>query len=348
MKKLNVSFHHYPLQFKVEAKTSRNTLTVKDSWIVLFEDNSGQRGYGECAPIWGLSPESQVDLEAKMLELSSSNDYEKVDISRFPTLNFGLETAKADLTADNHILYDSPFSRGKKGIPINGLVWMGDLAYMKKQIAEKLDAGFTSLKLKVGSQEIDDELAILEAIRKEFNPATLEIRLDANGAFEFEDVPKILRQFSEHKIHSIEQPIEAGNWDQMAQLCANPIIPIALDEELIRITTSRRKRALLDVIKPQYIILKPSLLGGLRTCDEWVKQAKYKGIGWWVTSMLESNIGLSAIAQWVSTKNTSMKQGLGTGMLYSNNVDSPLVIKGEELWMSKKSWQIESALKKLK
>ena len=344
MKILKVSFLHYPLHFKVEAKTSRNTLKVKDSWIVVCKSNSGTIGYGECAPIWGLSPENREELELKMLELSASSDPEAIDLKHYPTLKFGLETAIKDLSTDNHILFDSEFSSGKTGIPINGLVWMGDIAFMKNQIGKKLDAGFSCLKLKVGAQNLEDELGILKEIRREFSADRLEIRLDANGAFASHEVLTTLDRFAKFTIHSIEQPIQPGNWNQMAEVCASSPMPVALDEELIGVYEPARRKLLLDTIDPQYIILKPSLLGGLAACDEWVDLAASNDIGWWATSMLESNIGLNAIAQWVSTKNTEMKQGLGTGKLYSNNIPSPLEIRGEELWLGNQAWNIETAL----
>lgn len=344
MKRHKVSFHHYPLNFKFEAKTSRNTLKTKDSWIVVCESDAGTFGYGECAPIWGLSPENLEDLKKKMRDLSSSSDPEKVDLSLFPTLQFGLETAIADGQVDNHKLFESDFTSRKTGIPINGLIWMGDIAFMKRQIAEKLDSGFSCLKLKVGAQNLVDELTVLREIRKEFDPQKLEIRLDANGAFAPNNAGDILNKYADFVIHSIEQPIQPGQWGEMAQLCATTPIPIALDEELIGVYSPSDRKSLLETIQPQFLILKPSLLGGLSACDEWVNLAEFHQVGWWSTSMLESNIGLNAIAQWVSSKGTTMKQGLGTGLLYSNNIPSPLEIRNEELWLGEENWGIENAL----
>jgi len=344
MKRLKISLLHYPLHFKFEAKTSRNALKVKDSWIVVCESNSGNIGYGECAPIWGLSPENREELKLKMIELSASSYPEAIDLKHYPTLKFGLETAVKDLSADNHILFDSEFSSGKVGIPINGLIWMGDISFMRTQISKKLNSGFSCLKLKVGAQNLEDELAVLENIRKEYTPEQLEIRLDANGAFNPKDVIGILRRYADFAIHSIEQPIQSGSWSKMGEICAASPISIALDEELIGIYEPARRKEMIEAINPQYIILKPSLLGGLAACDEWIKLAESNNVGWWATSMLESNIGLNAIAQWVSTKRTKMKQGLGTGQLYSNNIISPLEIRGEELWMCDQNWDIPASL----
>lgn len=344
MKRLKVSFHHLPLHFKFEAQTSRNTLRIKDSWIVELEDHEGNRGYGECGPIWGLSPESEAELKSQMEVYSQLDSIDLNPISHLPSLRFGLETAMLDLESEGHILFESEFSAGVKGIPINGLIWMGDIDWMKKQIASKLDLGFTCLKLKVGAQNLDDELQVLQGIRKSFPPEQLEIRLDANGAYTPENALSVLERFTEYSIHSIEQPIQPGKWPEMAKVTQDSPIAIALDEELISVYDLEKKKQLLEEINPQYIILKPSLLGGLKACDEWISLAESQNVGWWATSMLESNVGLNAIAQWVATKGPEMKQGLGTGQLYSNNIPSPLEIRGEELWMGKDKWQIESSI----
>ena len=240
-------------------------------------------------------------------------------------------------------LFDTPFSRGEKGISINGLIWMGDQAFMKQQIKEKLKNGFSCIKMKIGAIDFASEIALIRSIREEFNSDEIELRVDANGAFSPKGALEKLKQLAHLDIHSIEQPIKQGQWQEMAALCEQTPLPIALDEELIGVFYAEEKNKLLDTIKPQYIILKPSFIGGFRGTDNWIELAEKSGVGWWITSALESNVGLNAIAQYTSTKNSILRQGLGTGSLYANNIPSPLEIcEGEIRYTIEKKWNLET------
>lgn len=331
------SFEKYDLHFKKPAGTSRGYLTDKPSWFLYIEDReNGLRGVGECSVIPGLSPDDVADLETYIR--ASCEEFNKnqhlilpVFHKPLPALAFAWEMALLDLqNGGRQIYFESDFTRGNKSIFINGLIWMGSRESMLQQVEDKIKAGFSCVKLKIGSLNFEEELDVLKAIR-EYYGYDLELRLDANGAFPIYDAPEKLLQLADYKIHSIEQPIKPGQADAMAELCRNSPIPIALDEELISIYSYKEKCLLLKKIKPQYIILKPSLLGGFAAADEWIALAEKLGIGWWATSALESNIGLNAIAQWVGTKEINMPQGLGTGSLYTNNVESPLYLEGENL-----------------
>ncbi len=334
---LHLSFHKHTSVFKTPGGTSRGILETKDSWIIeLWSSHDSETiGTGEVSIIEKLSIDdpSRIEPALKLLKELINKDPESIPdfLSPFPAIQFGLETALLDLKKGGHqILFPSNFTRGKTGIPINGLVWMGDFASMHKQLKEKLEAGFTCIKIKVGAIDFEQELSLLKQVRNEFKQNEIEIRVDANGAFAVGEAEEKLKRLSEYQLHSIEQPIKAGHWEAMARLCELDIIPIALDEELIG--NRDNKAALLDSIDPPYIILKPSLLGGLTVGDEWIKLAEERNIGWWATSALETNIGLNAIAQWTVTKNNPMPQGLGTGQLFTNNFESPLQVKNGELW----------------
>jgi o-succinylbenzoate synthase len=267
-----------------------------------------------------------------------------IELSAFPAIRFGLETAILDLEhGGKRLLYPSGFTTGATGIPINGLIWMGNKPEMLSRITEKLDQGFKVLKMKVGALSFDDELEILHALRKENPPAQLELRLDANGAWQPNEALEKLKVLSEYGIHSVEQPIAAGTPEAMARVCTISPIPIALDEELIGVHTPEQKEQLLATINPHFIILKPSLLGGFTASEEWINLAEKQGTGWWVTSALESNIGLNAIAQWTATLNTTLPQGLGTGSLFANNIPSPLTVTGSRLfYRPEKAWNLSS------
>ena len=265
----------------------------------------------------------------------------------FPSIKFAIETALLDLeNGGSRILIDSKFTREEAGIPINGLIWMGNKKDMVTQIEDKLNKGFSCLKLKVGAIHFDDELDILSAIREQFSERDLELRLDANGAFHPSMALHKLNRLSDFKIHSIEQPIMPGLFDEMAELCRISPIPIALDEELIGVKSTENRKQLLKIIKPAYIILKPSMLGGFNNTNEWIKLAIESDIGWWITSALESNIGLSAIAQYTYALGIKIPQGLGTGLLYSNNIKSPLYLSKDYLWFNKNNQWNYSFLKK--
>jgi o-succinylbenzoate synthase len=328
------------LNFKRPAGTSRGILNEKPGFLITVFDTESPdiKGVGECSVIPGLTPEWSDGYEQKLEwvchNINLLKDSYHSELVEFPSIRFGVETALLDLaTGGKRLLFDTPFSRGSQGITINGLIWMGSKEYMMEQIGQKLSQGFECLKLKIGAIDFEQEIEVLQYIRNRFKADVLELRVDANGAFLPHEAPTKLRRLASLDIHSIEQPIKAGQWSQMAELCANSPLPIALDEELIGIGSYETKRSLLETIKPQYIILKPSLLGGFGASAEWIALANGCGVGWWVTSALESNVGLNAIAQWTSTLNNSLPQGLGTGSLYTNNIPSNLTVKGQKLWL---------------
>ena len=305
----------YTLKFKFQAGTSRGIYTEHSVKYIEISDenNPAHIGIGEYAPLPDLSP----DTASAML--------------------FAHETALWHYDRQTLKLSDTPFARGETGIPINGLIWMGDYATMQKRIEEKIAAGFRCLKLKIGAIHFDDEIALLKQIRNRYPREVIELRVDANGAFTPSDAMHKLDALAKLNLHSIEQPIRAGQWEAMANLCRNTPLPIALDEELIPASfesyTTDYKAQLLDTIRPQYIVLKPSLHGALSGCDEWIRLATERHTQWWATSALESNVGLNAIAHWVAQYNPSMPQGLGTGQIYENNIEGyPLELRGDEVW----------------
>jgi o-succinylbenzoate synthase len=339
---LHVSYKKHTLIFKRPGGTSRGVLSTKDSWFIKVWHGEGSDivGIGECSIINGLSPDPVERLEEKLKELVSNiNNYFEVDLSEFPSISFGLETALLDLASGGkRILFPSSFTNGEKSIPINGLIWMGAFDFMRQQIIEKLEAGFDCIKLKIGAIDFKQELQLLKMIRKDFSENELELRVDANGAFKPEEALEKLKQLSDYRIHSIEQPIRQNQWQEMAALCEQSPIDIALDEELIGLDDAMIPE-MLDAVQPQYIILKPSLVGGFKRSEYFISEAEKRNIGWWVTSALESNIGLNAIAQWTATLNNTMPQGLGTGQLFTNNIDSPLEIINANLkYNPKASW----------
>lgn len=309
-------------------------------------------GVGECAPLPGLSIDARPDLEAKLRQLAADvtarqltvNDLQlmlkSADLREWPAIRFALETALLDMQQGGiKKLYANDFSEGRAGIPINGLIWIGEKNFMQEQIKKKLSEGYTCLKLKIGSLDFATELDILHQIREVAGPEDLTIRVDANGAFAPGEAFRKLERLSRYSLHSIEQPIRQGRPEQMQQLCAYTPIPIALDEELIGVQEMEKQVELLDFIKPQFIILKPTLLGGMQASADWIKLAEERRIDWWMTSALESNIGLNAISQFTANYTISIPQGLGTGQLYHNNIDSPLQIRKGWLWYSGGSWE---------
>lgn len=325
------------LHFKQPAGTSRGVYRTRQVWYLwLKEVESGRYGVGECAPLPDLSCDASSDYEqvlsglCRSFEATGSIDYEA--FRPYPSMLFGLETALQHLQAGGVRFFHTPFSQGEEGIPINGLIWMGNFEEMFQRLEEKMRLGFRCIKVKIGAIDFDKELELLAHIRQRFLRGQIELRVDANGAFQPADAPHKLETLSRFDLHSIEQPIRAGQWEAMARLCASTPIPIALDEELIGINERTRKADLLDTIRPQYIILKPSLHGGLHGAAEWIELARERGIGSWVTSALETNVGLNAIAQWCATLRPQMPQGLGTGLLFTDNIDYPLYIEGDCLW----------------
>ena len=336
---MKASYHKYMLDFKRPSGTSRGILTQKETWFLILEHN-GKMGVGECGLLRGLSIDDRPDYEEKLswvcknIHLGEEQLWKKT--FEFPSIQFGIETAFKSLESNNPFdLFPSDFTNSKASILINGLVWMGDDAFMKQQIQEKIEQGFKCIKLKIGAINFDKELAILRSIRDDFSQDEMEIRVDANGAFSLDSALDKLHQLTEFKLHSIEQPIAKNNSDMMAELCEKTPFPIALDEELIGVFSAQEKQDLLTKIQPQFIILKPSFVGGFRGTNEWIAIAEKLNIGWWITSALESNIGLNAIAQWTYLQNNKMPQGLGTGALYTNNFECPLKVENGNLWYDK-------------
>ncbi|MBO0323391.1 o-succinylbenzoate synthase [Muricauda sp. CAU 1633] len=341
---MKATYKKYILNFKIPSGTSRGVLTQKETWFLLLQDEN-RYGIGECGILRGLSVDDVPGYEEKLQwvceNIHLGQDGLLQELNGFPSLQFGLEQAFLSLQSQNPFeLFPSEFTKKESAIPINGLIWMGDEAFMLSQLKQKLKDGFQCIKMKIGAIDFAAELSILKTIRNNFTPQEIELRVDANGAFSPTDAMEKLQQLSEYQLHSIEQPIKPGQWEQMAELCQNTPLPIALDEELIGIFYVTEKEQLLQTIKPQYIILKPSLVGGFNGCREWIDLAEKYQIGWWVTSALESNIGLNAIAQWTYTLGNSMPQGLGTGSLYTNNFKSPLEVSNGKLYYSKtKQWK---------
>lgn len=348
---LKADYKKYTLNFNFPAGTSRGVLKQKDSWFIILSIDKDKAGIGECGLLKGLSFDDRPGYEEKIQEVCSEiNTTQKYDLHKlvdFPSIRFGLEMAFLDLKSKNErVLFPSDFTEGKDSININGLVWMGEFEFMQKQIREKIETGFSCIKLKIGAINFEKEVQLIKSIRKEFTEKNIEIRVDANGAFKHDEALGKLKRLSEYNLHSIEQPIKQEQWEEMAKLCEKTPLPIALDEELIGVFDIDEKGKMLNQIKPQYIILKPSLVGGFVASEEWIKLAEERNIDWWVTSALESNIGLSAIAQWTYTLKNKMPQGLGTGQLYTNNFESPLKISNGKLnYILENSWDLQNLLK---
>jgi O-succinylbenzoate synthase len=340
---MKASYYKHVLQFKKPSGTSRGVMTHRDTWMIKIQEN-GKTGIGECSMLRGLSYDDRPDFEDK-LQWVCDNIHLGEEVlcemlTDYPAIQFGVETAFLSLRSDDpFILYPSAFTKGEEPIDINGLVWMGTAEQMKTQITEKIEAGFTCVKLKIGAIAFERELELLSYIRGEFDESHIEIRVDANGGFSSNDALNKLNQLAGFQIHSIEQPIAQKQTDNMSELCKSTPIPIALDEELIGVTEVGEKEKLIAKIRPQYIILKPGLVGGFRGCLQWIRIAEKYGAGWWITSALESNVGLNAIAQWTYTLKNPIPQGLGTGALYTNNFDCPLEVSSGKLWYrSEESW----------
>lgn len=333
-----ISIEERVLHFKQPAGTSRGVYTERKIWLLHLEDGN-RKGVGECAPLPQLSCDDIPDYSEKLrafcddVERTGKIDYETM--RDYPSMLFGMETALNDVRCKKEDTEGEAFS-----IPINGLVWMGTFDEMQQRIEQKLKQGFRCIKLKIGAIDFEAELELLKKIRERFGPRELELRVDANGAFKFDEALYKLELLSQYALHSIEQPIKAGQWANMAELCREAPLRIALDEELIGVNDPDQKRQLLNIIRPAYIILKPSLHGGMMGVREWVDIARDMGIGSWITSALESNVGLYAIArlaQEIYGPNICMPQGLGTGQLFTDNIPMPLEIRGERLWISTNS-----------
>lgn len=336
---MKAKFSHLELHFKRPAGTSRGVMQVKNSWILKLSDGI-HTGTGEISVIEGLSPDFKdiKSFEEKIVKVCSNLEHGTWNIEHGqkivsvlnddPSIKFGVETALLDLQNDGKgIIFNNDFIKGKKKIPINGLVWMGNEAFMQEQIEQKLNEGFSTIKMKIGAIDLETELELLKSIRAKYSAEQITLRVDANGSFSPHQAIDVLKKLADLKIHSIEQPIKAGQWQAMKELCASTPTPIALDEELIGINDRKEKIELLNTIQPQYIILKPSLHGGISGTQEWIELAEERSIPWWMTSALESNIGLNAICQLTAEYSNELPQGLGTGSLYTNNIESDLVVE---------------------
>lgn len=335
---LKATWEKHDLIFKRPAKTSRETFKTKDTYLlkVGFEGED-YKGLGECSPLWTLSIDPK-DIYTQKLDwiCANINNWKSwlysEELNAYPSIQFGVETALLDLqNGGNQIIFPSDFTAGDKSIEINGLIWMGDYDYMGQQIEEKIASGFKCVKLKIGAIDWEQEKELLKSIRSRFSAEDIELRVDANGAFSPDTAMKKLEVLAELGIHSIEQPIMAGQFKRMSELCSQTPTPIALDEELIGVKTYAEKDVLLKQIQPQYIILKPSLIGGIKSCNEWIKIAEEQNIGWWATSALEGNVGLNAIAQFVFQTGNKMPQGLGTGQLFESNFFAPIKLNGNKI-----------------
>lgn len=334
---ITATFEPHTLLFRKPSGTSRGILTEKKLWLLRLTAN-GITGTGECSVIPGLSPDYVTDEQyTGLLQSICANPSRFLEnpslLKDAPSILFGLETAYLDWkSGGTSLLFPSGFTEGQQAIPINGLIWMGTPEYMQEQIDQKLAEGFSCIKMKVGAIGFDKEWQLLKGIRAQYDASQITLRVDANGAFSPTEALPLLQRLADLEIHSIEQPIAVGQLNAMQELCARTPLPIALDEELIGITDSVERMQLLETIRPQYIILKPSLHGGLSGCLEWITLAEQLHIPWWMTSALESNIGLNAIAQFTGTFNPQLPQGLGTGGLYETNFKSPLLISEGKLY----------------
>ncbi len=334
---MKLSFEKMTFEFRRPSGTSRGILTEKHAWILTAwnEANSNIKGTGECSIIPGLSPDF-TDFESYEEQLELLCDNPELDLSEWPSIKFGLESAIRDLNNGGQgIIFENNFHTGERRIPINGLVWMGSPDFMSEQIEEKLKQGFKTIKMKIGAIDFEEEYRLLEGIRERYSSQEITLRVDANGAFSPSEALSKLERLAKLELHSIEQPIKQGQWDAMAKLCVETPLPIALDEELIGINDSKVKQDLLDTIRPQFIILKPSLHGGIEGTREWIELAEKRSIPWWMTSALESNIGLHAICQLTAEYNNQLPQGLGTGSLYTNNIPSNLIVENGTIYAKK-------------
>ena len=337
------SYQKHILKFKQPSGTSRGVLKTKATWFIILNEH-GKRGVGECGMFKGLSIDDKPNYEDKLhwvcKNVNLGLEVLLQELVAFPSIQFGLEIAFKSLEAKNpFILFPSDFTKGTDSVEINGLIWMGSEAFMRQQIKDKIEAGFTCIKMKIGAINFQTEINLLKSIRKEFSSKDLELRVDANGAFSASEALEKLKILSDFDLHSIEQPIKPGQVEDMAKLCEQTPLPIALDEELIGVFSKEKKETLLKSIKPQFIILKPTLIGGFQGSDAWIQMAQNHHIGWWITSALESNVGLNAIAQYTYTKRNLQPQGLGTGSLFTNNFESPLEVKeGALFYNTNKNW----------
>lgn len=340
----------HDLQFKKPAKTSRNTLETKRLYLLKLQNSEGVIGYGEISPFTGLSLDDRPDFVQKLKQvidvINEGAPYEELDLTDWPSIAFGYDMACRDVAnGGKRQFFTGSFADGKSSIDINGLIWMADKEEMLAQVEDKIKQGYSCIKMKIGALDFDEECRMLEAIRKKYSAFQIELRVDANGAFPFSDALDMLKDLNRFELHSIEQPIRQGNWEWMSELCAKSPLDIALDEELLGIDPTLDAARMLQVIQPKYLIIKPGLLGAFAKSAEWIKHAEAKHTVWWITSALESNLGLAAIAQFTSCYRNPLPQGLGTGQLYTNNIPSPLHIQGGKLAQNgKDEWNFNLSL----
>ena len=340
---MKASYKKYTLDFKRPGGTSRGVLTTKETWFLILR-SSDKTGIGECGLFRGLSADDLPEYEERLQWVCDNIELGKDDLLKalikFPSIQFGIEQAFKSFESGNRFeLFPSDFSKKGSRIPINGLIWMGSESFMIEQIEQRLSEGFKCIKLKIGAIDFEKELSLISTLRKKYSSEEIEIRVDANGAFSSSGALAKLAELARYDLHSIEQPIKPGNLGAMKRLCEKTVLPIALDEELIGVFDVSKKEELIRTILPQYIILKPSLVGGFQGSHEWISIAEKYKVGWWITSALESNIGLNAIAQWTYTLYNKMPQGLGTGSLFTNNIESPLRVENGNLFYDRtKKW----------
>lgn len=337
---MNISLSQRTLHFRKPARTSRGEYTEHHIILLTMTDDSGRIGLGECAPLPDLSCDADAythlsDVASLINKAFASEDYAEF-LRPYPALLFALESAMYDFR-QSPVLYDTPFAHSEVGIPINGLVWMSDYDDMLRQVKQKLLQGFHCIKLKIGAIEWEEEMRLIRTIRSRFTPEHLELRVDANGAFSPDIAMQRLEELAACGVHSIEQPIRQYQWKEMAELCRESPVPIALDEELIGLNTLEEKQAMLDTVRPQYIVVKPTLHGGMSGTIEWVNEANKRGIGSWLTSALEGNVGLRNVALLAASiygPDNKFAQGLGTGLLFTDNIDMDIEIRKNKLWRS--------------
>ena len=333
------------LHFLQPAGTSRGGYNTRLSFYLKLtsDEQPDVVGVGECATLPDLSCDAMPPNEYERKLRTFCDEYERTGVidyeamRAYPSMLFGLETAVAQFNAKGSLnFFDTPFGRGEEGIPINGLVWMGTFEEMFERLEAKLKAGFRCIKIKIGAIDFDRELQLIRHIRSTFSRNDVELRVDANGGFTPEEALSRMEALVQYDIHSIEQPIKQHQWTEMARLCTTTPLPIGLDEELIGVNERQKKIELLDTIRPQYIVLKPSLHGGMAGTAEWIQLARERNIGSWITSALESNVGLNAIAQLTASiygTNIRHAQGLGTGQLFADNIEMPLKVIDDKLWI---------------
>lgn len=353
---MKVHWKKYNLKFKFDAGTSRGILKNKTSYFIFIEDDSGLAGIGECSLLPGLSIDARPDFEKKLsqvcndfqlhkiIDYDSLVEFEENQLTQdWPSIRMGLETAYLDLRNGGvRRIFINDFLNGRS-IPINGLIWMGNKRFMLDQVKEKIESGFNCIKIKIGAIDFDTELEVLRYVRNQFSERDITLRVDANGAYNMQNVLGRISSLEKLKIHSIEQPIKSGQWESMQYLCEKSPIPVGLDEELIGAYSYRYKKDLVEQIQPHYLILKPSLLGGFHSSGEWIELARSNNIGWWITSALESNIGLNAICQYTFGLEVEMEQGLGTGALFKNNIKSPLMVEnGNVQYKKDQYWDLSN------